>query len=161
MTFSHAFVSAFLDALLAAFGGNEGFSASRTPCDPLTHKVYQGVAHTSANVCQSGKNPERASRTSEFGALLRSHRLSSGLSQEALAERAQMSSNGIGALERGYRRTPQRQTLSLLADALGLKGSERARFELAARSAELASAAFNINSVGEKVSEDRLLFGAH
>ena len=29
-----------------------------------------------------------------------------------------MSTNGIGALERGYRRSPQRETLALLAGAL-------------------------------------------
>ena len=37
-----------------------------------------------------------------------------------MAERARMSANGIGALERGARRTPQRETLTLLAKALSL-----------------------------------------
>ena len=46
--------------------------------------------------------------------------LTAGLSQEALAERAGMSAHGISALERGYRRTPQRATLALLAGALAL-----------------------------------------
>jgi transcriptional regulator with XRE-family HTH domain len=40
-----------------------------------------------------------------FGSLLRRQRLAAGLSQELLAERARMSTNGIGALERGDRRT--------------------------------------------------------
>lgn len=61
----------------------------------------------------------RAPRSS-FGALLRRHRVAAGLSQEALAERARMSSDGISALERGHRRTPQRETLALLAGALAL-----------------------------------------
>jgi transcriptional regulator with XRE-family HTH domain len=66
--------------------------------------------------------------------LLRRYRLAAGLSQEALAERARMSANGIGALERGYRRTPQRETLALLAVALELEGSALNEFEAAGRS---------------------------
>ncbi len=75
---------------------------------------------------------ERTSASSAFGALLRSHRLAVGLSQEALALRAQMSAQGIGALERGDRRTPQRGTLALLAEALGLDMEQRRSFEAAA-----------------------------
>jgi predicted ATPase/transcriptional regulator with XRE-family HTH domain len=63
---------------------------------------------------------------------LRRYRLSAGLSQEALAERARMSTNGIGALERGYRRTPQRDTLALLCGALALNNEQRGEFEAAA-----------------------------
>ncbi|MBV8725857.1 MAG: helix-turn-helix domain-containing protein [Candidatus Eremiobacteraeota bacterium] len=71
----------------------------------------------------------------EFGTLLRHYRVAAGLSQEALAERAHMSANGIGALERGYRRTPQRETLELLAGALALDAQQRANLEqVAARS---------------------------
>jgi hypothetical protein len=43
-----------------------------------------------------------------------------------------MSANGIGALERGYRRTPQRETLELLATALQLNQEERRKLETAA-----------------------------
>ena len=64
--------------------------------------------------------------------LLRHYRLAAGLSQEALAERARMSTNGIGALERGYRRTPQRETLALLGRALALSDEQRTEFEAAA-----------------------------
>ena len=67
-----------------------------------------------------------------FGAMLRQFRLASGLSQEALAERARMSAAGIGALERGIRRAPQRQTVALLAGALGLSDADRGRLEGAA-----------------------------
>ena len=46
-----------------------------------------------------------------------------------------MSTNGIGALERGYRRSPQRETLALLAGALALDEQQREEFEaVAARS---------------------------
>jgi len=43
-----------------------------------------------------------------------------------------MSKNGIGALERGYRRTPQRETLGLLAGALALNAEQRRTLEAAA-----------------------------
>ena len=64
--------------------------------------------------------------------LLRSYRLTAGLSQEALAERAGMSVHGIRALERGYRRTPQRGTLALLSGALALNDDQCREFEVAA-----------------------------
>ncbi len=64
------------------------------------------------------KEGQRASGSVDFGVLLRRHRLAAGLSHEALTNRARMSSDGISALERGRRRTPQRETLSLLADAV-------------------------------------------
>jgi predicted ATPase/DNA-binding XRE family transcriptional regulator len=67
-----------------------------------------------------------------FGDLLRRHRRAAGLSQGALAERAQMSTEGISALERGYRRNPQRETLTLLAGALALDETQRRLFEEAA-----------------------------
>jgi len=44
-----------------------------------------------------------------------------------------MSARGIGALERGDRRTPQRDTLALLAEALGLESDARREFEAAAK----------------------------
>ncbi|MGA8575039.1 MAG: helix-turn-helix transcriptional regulator [Candidatus Cybelea sp.] len=126
MKFSRMFIGAFLDALLAACGGNQGFqSLTSIVPRPNLGPTLQGL--------------ERSSGSSGFGTLLRHHRLAAGLSQEALAERARLSLNGISALERGYRRRPQRQTLALLTDALGLNGDEHAQFELAARSARLAS----------------------
>jgi predicted ATPase/DNA-binding XRE family transcriptional regulator len=67
-----------------------------------------------------------------FGDLLKRHRLASGVSQELLAERAQLSSSAIGALERGARRAPYRETVALLASALSLCENDRVEFELAA-----------------------------
>jgi predicted ATPase/DNA-binding XRE family transcriptional regulator len=69
---------------------------------------------------------------SAFGVLLRRHRLAAGLSQEALAERARMSAVGIGALERGDRRSPYRETVALIAKALSLSPSAAAELEAAA-----------------------------
>jgi predicted ATPase/transcriptional regulator with XRE-family HTH domain len=76
-----------------------------------------------------------------FGALLKRYRLAAGLSQETLADRAGMSANGIGALERGDRRTPRRETLALLADALDLSAEQRRAFSAAALRPALIRAA--------------------
>ena len=62
--------------------------------------------------------------TETFGALLRRHRLHAGLSQEALAERAQLSVRAVMYLERGAR-APQPDTLSRLAAALALTPAQR------------------------------------
>jgi predicted ATPase/DNA-binding XRE family transcriptional regulator len=75
---------------------------------------------------------ERRLGAPDFGTLLRRYRLDAGLSQEALAERAHLSLHGVSALERGYRRTPQRETLELLAGALALNAEQRRAFEAAA-----------------------------
>jgi non-specific serine/threonine protein kinase len=68
-----------------------------------------------------------------FAALLRHHRLMVGWSQEELAERARISLNAIGSLERGINRQPHPRTVALLADALELVGELRAVFVAAAR----------------------------
>ncbi|MDF3041298.1 MAG: hypothetical protein K0Q71_4004, partial [Thermomicrobiales bacterium] len=59
-----------------------------------------------------------------FGALLRQHRLRAALTQEALAERAGVSTRGIQDLERD-RAFPRAETVRLLAEALGLEGEAR------------------------------------
>jgi tetratricopeptide (TPR) repeat protein/transcriptional regulator with XRE-family HTH domain len=68
-----------------------------------------------------------------FGGLLRSLRTAAGLTQEELAEAARVSYRSISDLERGVSRSPRRDTARLLADALGLSGDDRGRFETAAR----------------------------
>jgi predicted ATPase/DNA-binding XRE family transcriptional regulator len=68
-----------------------------------------------------------------FGALLREFRLAANLSQEALAERAAMSADGISALERGVSKAPQRETLALLVKALPLEPQQRHAIEAAAQ----------------------------
>ena len=61
-----------------------------------------------------------------FGALLRRFRVTAGLSQEALAERAGLSADAIAALERGRRSRPRAFTLGVLAEALALGAEDRA-----------------------------------
>ncbi len=68
-----------------------------------------------------------------FADLLRQHRAAAGLTQEELAERAQLSVDAVSTLERGTRRSPRKETVALLAAALALAPEERAAFALAAR----------------------------
>lgn len=75
---------------------------------------------------------ESAERVPDFGAVLRRHRVAAGLTQEGLAERAGLSPRGVQDLERGVNRAPRRDTLELLADALGLDPAGRAAFAAAA-----------------------------
>ena len=63
--------------------------------------------------------------TTAFGALLRRYRLAAGLSQEALSERARLSSSAVAALEAGRRTAPRPGTVALLADALALSSVDR------------------------------------
>ncbi|HZS92214.1 MAG TPA: AAA family ATPase [Chloroflexota bacterium] len=71
------------------------------------------------------------SHSLSFGELLRRHRLAMGLTQEELAERAGLSARAVSDIERGLKSRPHRDTVRLLAEALGLAGSERAAFEAA------------------------------
>ncbi len=68
-----------------------------------------------------------------FAAMLKRARRAAGLTQAELAERAGLSSEAISALERGVNRAPRRETVTLLVEALGLDGLERAQLEQAAR----------------------------
>src|SRR4028119_304061 len=68
-----------------------------------------------------------------FGDLLRRHRVLAGMSQEELAERARLSARAISDLERGVKRTPRRDTVQLLVEALGLSGETRTALVTAAR----------------------------
>jgi predicted ATPase/DNA-binding XRE family transcriptional regulator len=63
-----------------------------------------------------------------FGDILRKHRRAAGLSQEALAERAGISTRAIAELERGAVRAPRRDTLEMIADALEIDPEERSRW---------------------------------
>jgi transcriptional regulator with XRE-family HTH domain len=67
-----------------------------------------------------------------FGARLRRLRRAAGLTQEALAEKSGLSAQAVGALERGDRRFPHRETLDRLATALDLHGDERSALAAAA-----------------------------
>jgi tetratricopeptide (TPR) repeat protein/transcriptional regulator with XRE-family HTH domain len=63
-----------------------------------------------------------------FGAVLRTCRLSAGLSQEELAGRSGLSIRTISNLEGGRIRWPHPGSVRRLADALGLSGSQRQQF---------------------------------
>src|SRR5882672_895779 len=65
-----------------------------------------------------------------FGMLLREHRRAAGLTQEQLAERAGVSPRSISELERGGRHVPRRDTVALLAGALGLPVQDRRALEV-------------------------------
>ncbi len=69
--------------------------------------------------------------TAPFGALLRRYRVAAGLSQDALAERADLSAAAVSALERGVRRAPYRHTVDQLSEALALAAPERVRLHAA------------------------------
>ena len=68
-----------------------------------------------------------------FGDLLRRHRIAAKLTQEALAERAGLSTRGVSDLERGARGLPRKDTLQLLLRALDLSQADRAALIAAAR----------------------------
>jgi transcriptional regulator with XRE-family HTH domain len=72
-------------------------------------------------------------RQSDFGGLLRRHRLRALLTQEQLAERAGMSPRAVGGLERGTVHSPRGSSVQLLADALALTGATRDAFVAAGR----------------------------
>jgi predicted ATPase/DNA-binding XRE family transcriptional regulator len=68
-----------------------------------------------------------------FGVLLRDLRLKAGLTQEELADRAQLSERAIRSLEHSRDRKPRLQTVKLIAHGLGLDDESTARLLLAAR----------------------------
>ncbi|HLJ68138.1 MAG TPA: tetratricopeptide repeat protein [Chloroflexota bacterium] len=65
-----------------------------------------------------------------LGDLIRRYRLAAGFTQEELAERAALSLRAVGDLERGVHRAPRRETIELLAQALGLSAEERGAIEI-------------------------------
>jgi transcriptional regulator with XRE-family HTH domain len=76
--------------------------------------------------------PQSDAAATEFGALLRTYRHSAGLTQEGLAERADLSTRGLQCLESGARH-PYPATALRLAEALGLPVDQRDRFLTAGR----------------------------
>jgi len=71
------------------------------------------------------KGPMDNEHGATFGTRLRWFRQREGLTIEELAEKAGLSSRGIGDIERGDRQTPYRNTVELLAKALTLSDEER------------------------------------
>ena len=68
-----------------------------------------------------------------FARLLRQLRTAAGLTQEELAAAAGVGLRTVGDVERGVVTSPQKDTVRLLAGALGLAGLARDQFEAAAR----------------------------
>src|ERR671933_673872 len=68
-----------------------------------------------------------------LGKLLRQYRMAAGLTQEALAERANLSTRAISDLERGLSRAPRFDTLDLLSRVMGLSAEQRSALVAAAR----------------------------
>ena len=68
-----------------------------------------------------------------FAGLLRQLRTAAGLTQEELAAAAGVGLRTVGDVERGVVTSPQKDTVRLLAGALGLAGLVRDQFEAAAR----------------------------
>ena len=64
-----------------------------------------------------------------FGELLKRLRTAAGMTQEELAVKARISTRSVSDLERGINRTPRKWTAELLAEALELKGQDRAEFD--------------------------------
>src|SRR5215472_4915089 len=90
----------------------------------------------------------RSPNMEAFGPLLRRLRIAAEFSQEDLAERARMSADAIGLLERGRRRAPQRETVDLLIAALQPPDHDRAALLAAANRARLRI----VDSRGETAS---------
>src|SRR6266851_682641 len=67
-----------------------------------------------------------SSEQTQFGTLLKRYRTAAGLTQEALAARAQLSARTVADLERGISHTPRHETLALLLEALSLTAQQRA-----------------------------------
>ncbi len=72
---------------------------------------------------------------SQFASLLRRYRRRSGLTQEELAQRADLSLASVSLLERGLTRAPHKDTVELLIAALELAPDEATLFTQAARRA--------------------------
>jgi transcriptional regulator with XRE-family HTH domain len=68
----------------------------------------------------------------EFGALVRRYRLGAGLTQESLAELADLSTRGLQCLESGARH-PYPATARRLAAALAVDSEQLERFFMAGR----------------------------
>jgi tetratricopeptide (TPR) repeat protein/transcriptional regulator with XRE-family HTH domain len=96
-----------------------------------------------------------------FGGLLRRLRDDAGLTQDELADAAQVSQRAISDLERGINRTARKDTAVLLAGALGLDGPARELFVAAARgrarAGEALAAAVGEAGAGSAAAASRTL----
>jgi transcriptional regulator with XRE-family HTH domain len=83
------------------------------------------VDSRSAGAESTTESPRRSS-VMVFGSLLRRFRADAQLTQEELAERSGLRVRAIADAESGRTNRPQRRSVQMLADALGLAEPERA-----------------------------------
>src|SRR5215467_15740476 len=93
---------------------------------------------------------EEMSGQKTFGGLVREYRQAANLTREKLAERSGLSVEGIGALERGDRRSPRPSTIEFLSEALRLDAEQK----------EQLIAAAHGSSVSEKLSVQAFELGS-
>ena len=86
--------------------------------------------------------------TTPFGDLLRAHRRRAGLSQEALAERSELSPQAISLLERGVRRRPRPETIEALVRSLALEPDDAASLRRAAARGETSLGGLPVDVAG-------------
>src|SRR2546426_1141251 len=95
-------------------------------------------ASAPSTACSGKTIGEGMKEQNSFGVLLKRYRLAAGLSQEALATRANLSARTISDLERGVHGAPRPDTLALLTNAMSLSDNDRNLLLSSARP-ELAS----------------------
>src|SRR5438876_8516418 len=107
----------------------------------VAHAALLPTPHTNHNdrtfcrIAVRWPSPETRSvdRAPAFGEALQRYRRARGFTQAELAEHAQISVRAVSDLERGLKH-PQRATIRLLTEALGLLPDEARDFEVVARS---------------------------
>ncbi|MET7402231.1 BTAD domain-containing putative transcriptional regulator, partial [Dactylosporangium sp. NPDC005572] len=114
-------------------------------------------ARAATSVAEPGRSAGGPAVAGGFGAHLRALREQRALTQEELAERAGLTVNAIGALERGVRRRPYPHTVRALADALGLDDGERAALAAAVPSQARAASAAPVLTLDEPVARSPLI----
>jgi transcriptional regulator with XRE-family HTH domain len=90
-----------------------------------------------------------------FGALLRAFRHRAYLSQEQLAARAELSDRTVRNIEAGRVRSPRKDSVRLLADALALTEPERQSWVVAAQSANGRQAQARLPRAGSPAQPPR------
>jgi DNA-binding XRE family transcriptional regulator len=109
-----------------------GLSPSATATDlqatlqALARAAAEGVRDNLPQRIQRGSADSKA-----FALTLRRFRIAADVSQQELAERANLSTNTVSALERGARTKPYRVTVEALAKALDLSDGDRTTLEAA------------------------------
>jgi tetratricopeptide (TPR) repeat protein/transcriptional regulator with XRE-family HTH domain len=93
-----------------------------------SRKVNARSARWSANATMAA---DRSVGRSVFGELVQAHRQRLRMTQEDLAQRTGLSVRTIREIEAGRVRVPRRTSVRLFADAFGLEGPDRDRFEAA------------------------------